>query len=128
MVRRILRLTLFGFAAVFVVGAVYLLAAFIGTIWRPDARALGGEDRHPVILVWSEIHTDIILPAAGLTVNWQHTLGSDDGSLVMVDYFAFGWGSESFYKDVPTMADITPGVIATAMFFDRTVVHVSPVA
>ncbi|MCP4385767.1 MAG: TIGR02117 family protein [Hyphomicrobiales bacterium] len=128
MVRRILRLTLFGFAAVFVVGAVYLLAAFIGTIWRPGGGALAGEDRRPVIIVWSEIHTDIILPADGRAVNWKEVLGSDAGSLAMVDYFAFGWGSESFYKDVPTTADITPGVIATAMFFDRTVVHVSPVA
>ena len=43
-------------------------------------------------------------------------------------YLAFGWGSESFYRDVPTMADMTPGVIARALFFDRTVVHVAPVS
>ncbi len=106
-----------------------LAAAVIGALWRPGHVAVAAGDGVPIYLVWSDIHTDIILPVRGVAVDWRSVLDDADApaSPPFDGYLAFGWGSESFYKDVPTLADMTPAIIARALFFDATVVHTAPV-
>lgn len=87
-----------------------------------------GAPLHPVYLLWSDIHSDIVLPVRGLSVDWQAVLGDPDVPQPLPEggWLAFGWGSESFYRDVPTMADMTPAIVARALLLDQTVVHVAP--
>ncbi|WP_421723817.1 TIGR02117 family protein [Bauldia sp.] len=128
MIRRVFRIAATGAATLLLLGTLYLAAAVVGALWRPATGAVAAAGEHPVTIVWSEIHTDIVLPVEGLSVDWRDVLDPIQLAALTSDgYVAFGWGSESFYTNVPTMADITPGVIAEAMFFDQTVVHVSPV-
>jgi uncharacterized protein (TIGR02117 family) len=128
--RRLLRAGVFAIAAVLGLAVLYLLAAVAGALIHPGRPAEATSGIFPVYLVWSDIHTDIILPVVGLTVDWRDVLAADDAPSPPPEHghLAFGWGSESFYRDVPTMADITPGIVARALFFDATVVHAAPVA
>jgi uncharacterized protein (TIGR02117 family) len=129
-VRHLLRTGVLALAVLLGLGVLYLLAAVAGALIHPGRDADAGDAVFPVYLVWSEIHTDIILPVAGLTVDWRTVLADGDAPSQPPEHghLAFGWGSESFYRDVPTMADITPGILARALFFDATVLHVAPVA
>jgi len=103
----------------------------VGAYWRPPpAPDVPGARRVEIAVIWSPIHTDIVLPVKGVSVDWANAFDGElapDG-LTAADYVAIGWGSESFYRDVPTMADITPGIIARSLFFDRTAMHVTPLA
>ena len=127
--RRTLRTCLFALAILLAPGVLYMVAAVAGAVLHPGRSAQAGNESIPVYLVWSDVHTDIILPVEGLSVDWRTVLADGDAPSPPPDggYLAFGWGSESFYKDVPTMADMTPGIIARALFFDHTVVHVAPI-
>lgn len=106
-------------------GALSAIGAVIplGTVGRE------GAPLHPVYLLWSDIHTDIVLPVRGVSVDWQDVLGDPDVPQPVPEggWLAFGWGPESFYRDVPTMADMTPAIVARALLLDQTVVHVAPV-
>lgn len=128
--RGLVRIALGAVGVVLALGILYLAAAVAGALIRPHGAAVAAGDRYPVTLVWSEIHTDIILPVEGLTVDWTDVLADPDSPVEAPDggYAAFGWGSETFYRDVPTFDDMTPGIVARALFLDRTVVHVAPVA
>ena len=128
--RRLGRAVAIAVLAVAGMGVLYFAAAVAGALIRPEGAAPAAGDRYPVTLVWSEIHTDIILPVKGLTVDWTDVLADPDSPVEAPDggYAAFGWGSETFYRDVPTFDDMTPGIVARALFLDRTVVHVAPVA
>jgi uncharacterized protein (TIGR02117 family) len=126
--RRGLRMIALALGAILGLFVLYVAAAIPGALLRPPLAALSGEP-HPVYLVWSEIHTDIILPVHGRSVDWSTVLADWDTPLGPLGdgYVAFGWGSESFYKDVPTLADMTVPVVARALFFDATIMHVVPV-
>jgi uncharacterized protein (TIGR02117 family) len=102
----------------------------IGAYWGPPtAQPSPGLKQFRIAVFWSPIHTDIILPVEGVSVDWRTVLSGGDpsGTASNAGYLAFGWGSESFYRNVPTMADITPGILLRALFFDRTVMHVTPI-
>lgn len=128
--RRLARVAALAVAVPPALALLYLVAAALGALVHPGRPAEAGAAILPVYVVWSEIHTDIILPVAGLTVDWRSVLADDDAPAAPPAYghLAFGSGSESFYRDVPTLADITPGILVRALFFDATVVHVAPVA
>lgn len=107
----------------------YVVAAVPGALLRPEAQPHSADRVYPVYLVWSEIHTDLILPVRGASVDWHAVLDDPEAAAAPPadGYVAFGWGSESFYRDVPTLAELSPYVVARAMFFDATVLHVFPV-
>ena len=115
-------------AAVLGLCVLYVVSAVPGALLRPPMATPSGQ-LHAVYLVWSDIHTDIILPVHGRSVDWSTVLADPDTPLGPLGdgYVAFGWGSESFYKDVPTLADMTIPVVARALFFDATIMHVVPV-
>jgi uncharacterized protein (TIGR02117 family) len=128
--RRAVRLAAAIAAAILGLLLLYVLAAVPGALLRPAAADTGAEELYPVYLAWSEIHTDVILPTRGLSVDWSTVLSDADTPLGPIEggYAAFGWGSDSFYRNVPSLADMSVPLIARAMFFDTTVVHVAPVA
>lgn len=128
--RRAVRIVAGIVAAVLGLLLLYVVAAVPGALLRPPAASTGTEELYPIYLAWSEIHTDIILPVRGLSVDWSTVLADPDTPLSGLGggYAAFGWGSDSFYRNVPTLAEMNVPLIARAMLFDTTVVHVAPVA
>lgn len=126
---RIVRWIAIAVAAVLGLLVLYVAVAVPGALLRPAGPAARADRVYPIYMVWSDIHTDLILPVHGVSVEWSDVLADGDAAApAPVDgYVAFGWGSESFYRDVPTMADLSVQKVARAMLFDATVVHVFPV-
>ena len=123
--RRFLAGLVGAFLVLLALAVLYVAAAVVGGYWRPGAAAPEpGVRQHRIAVFWSPIHTDIILPAAGVSVDWRAVLPGE--SHANAEFLGFGWGSETFYREVPVMADVTPGIVVRALFFDRTVMHVTP--
>ena len=72
-------------------------------------------------------HSDIALPATGDTLE---RLGLDAADYPVareaVSFWAVGWGSRAAYTSLVAVADLTPGLVARAVAFDETVMHVMP--
>jgi len=107
----------------------FLIAAAVGTIWTASARVDESQAKTTTVFVLSNgYHTDIALPVqggvppAGLPI---HASDLERG-LSNVRYLAIGWGSEAAYTSLVSITDLSLGTIATALSFDRSVVHVLP--
>ena len=129
--RRIIRGVLVVCASAITIIALYLAAAVVGALWTGGVSpaAAGGERQYRIAVFWSPIHTDIILPSEGVSVDWRSVLkgAGEPAGLDDVAYLAFGWGSKSFYREVPHLSDVTASVVARALSFDTSLVHVTPV-
>jgi uncharacterized protein (TIGR02117 family) len=107
----------------------FLIAALIGTVWTSSANVDGSSAKTRTVFILSNgYHTDIALPVvdgvppAGLPVRATDLAGG----LSNVRYLAIGWGSEAAYTSLVSITDLSLGTIATALSFDRSVVHVLP--
>jgi uncharacterized protein (TIGR02117 family) len=127
--RRILRIGVLIVLSILAIGILYVASSVPGALLRPEPKVPTPDDQHAIFLIWSDIHTDIILPVQGISVNWTEVLADTDApSPPPPDgYIAVGWGSESFYTRAPTMDDVSVGLVAQALFFDATVVHTTPI-
>ena len=129
--RRIIRGAAIVCGSAIAVVVVYLAAAVVGALWTGGVSpaAAEGERQYRIAVFWSPIHTDIILPSEGVSVDWRSVLKGtgEPAGLDDVAYLAFGWGSKSFYREVPHLSDVTVSVVARALFFDTSLVHVTPV-
>lgn len=80
---------------------------------------------HDVYVVSNGVHLNILLPMQSDAMNWKQilptTLAHSQEPFVQI-----GWGSRSFYTQVPTWADLTPKVAMQALFFDESVLYVQP--
>lgn len=79
-----------------------------------------------VLVLSSEIHTDLALPAAPDVVARFAFMAEDglDPKLPGVEYLIAGWGGRSFYIETPTWSDLKPGPVFSALTLDRSVMHV----
>lgn len=93
---------------------------------RPEQR----DDRSVTIHVASNgFHSDIVLPMVSGSKDWRPLLSRSPLTEPHRDapWVAFGWGAETAYTELGTLADLSPGLILKAAAFDRSVVHVQPV-
>jgi uncharacterized protein (TIGR02117 family) len=109
--------------------AVTLVAVVVGTILpRPlfDAAAGSEPPARRILVLSSQIHTDIAVPIDALTV-------ADFGFLraagLPVDYpdarwILFGWGGRAFYLQTPTWGELKPLPVFRALTVDASVMHV----
>lgn len=86
----------------------------------------GGSTR-TVLVISSQIHTDIAFPADGDVIeNFDFMLRDGlDPSMPGVAYVVAGWGGRSFYIETPTWADLKPGPVFKALTVDDSVMHMS---
>lgn len=79
-----------------------------------------------VLVLSSEIHTDLALPATPDVLARFAFLAADglDPAQPGVEYLIAGWGGRSFYIETPTWSDIKPGPVFSALTLDRSVMHV----
>ena len=73
-------------------------------------------------------HTDIAIPETGRTLE-ALGLSRDDYPInhTAVRYWALGWGSRTAYTSLIDIRDLSIGIIAKALAFDESVMHVLPV-
>ena len=81
-----------------------------------------------IAVLTNGFHSDIAFPADGATLD-AFGLDPDDYDVdhERVRYWAVGWGSETAYTSLRAIADLGPSIVAKAISFDRTVMHVAPV-
>ena len=117
-------------AGLVLAGALCVLLGAVPAPVLSMGRATADTDGETVrIYVLSNgFHSDIAIP------------NDDDGSLARlgvspsdfpvaadaVRYWAIGWGSETAYTSLMAVSDLTPSIIARALAFDRTVMHIQP--
>jgi uncharacterized protein (TIGR02117 family) len=73
-------------------------------------------------------HSDIALPASnGESLAALGVAASDfHVNTASVRYWAFGWGSKTAYTSLLAVSDLTAGIVAEALAFDETVMHIQP--
>ena len=113
---------------VVVLGIVFLVAAALAVGAQPiPAASAGGANTVRIAIVDNGFHTDIALPADGETLA---ALGLESNDFPVdrsaVRYWGIGWGSQTAYTSLEAVSDLTPGIIARSIAFDRTVMHVAP--
>ena len=105
-------------------------ALVLGAIPVPTGQAVVAAQATDVTvhIVSNGFHTDIVLPADGGTLA---TLGLDPADFpvdhALVQGWAIGWGSRTAYTSLRAVSDLSPAIIAEAIAFDETVMHVAPV-
>ena len=80
-----------------------------------------------VVVLSNGFHSDIALPATGDTLERLGLHASHypvDRSLV--SHWAVGWGSREAFTSLVAVSDLTLGLVARAVAFDETVMHVLP--
>ena len=111
-----------------IVGAV-LAALILGTLLpRPlfEAAAGSGSEGRRILVLSSQIHTDIAVPAetlAGTEFEFLRKAG------LPVDnpnarWVVFGWGGKAFYVATPELTDIRLGPLLKSFTLDSSVMHV----
>lgn len=113
-------------ALALVLGALPVPAGAFSTEAGGGATPVGSTVR--VAVISNGFHSDIALPADGATLG---ALGLDAAHYPverpLVSWWAVGWGSREAYTSLVDVADLSPGLVARAVAFDRTVMHVAPI-
>lgn len=108
--------------------AALALGLVLGALPLPSGAATAaGPGTVRIAVISNGFHSDIALPADGATLE---TMGLDAAHYPVergrVSYWAVGWGSREAYTSLVAVADLTPGLVARAVAFDETVMHVAP--
>ncbi|WP_290894345.1 TIGR02117 family protein [Hoeflea sp.] len=80
-----------------------------------------------VLLLSTEIHTDLALPADPDVVARFSLMAADglDPAQPGVAYIIAGWGGRSFYIETPSWSDLKPGPVFNALTYDKSVMHMA---
>lgn len=114
--------------AVLCLGAAFSLlgALFVaGAVLLPVSDGAPVANTQRIYVLSNGFHSDIALP-----VSAAPTLGIDLADFPVerdaIAYLAIGWGSVTAYTSLRAVSDLTMGIVAKAVAFDETVVHVLP--
>ncbi|RXT55444.1 hypothetical protein B6S44_10040 [Bosea sp. Tri-44] len=109
---------------------VCVLAIVAGALPFGSESAQPGERNVTIYVASNGFHTDIVLPTVGADKDWRPLLAVSPLTEPYRDapFVAFGWGAETAYTELGTLADLSLGLILKSTAFDRSVVHVQPVA
>jgi uncharacterized protein (TIGR02117 family) len=87
-----------------------------------------GQDLVRIYVFSNGFHSDIVLPDRdGETLSRLGLTAADfPVDARSVRYWAVGWGSRTAYTSLRRVVDLTPGIVARALAFDTSVMHVQP--
>lgn len=115
----------------YALGGVLLLVGIVlalGAVpFGAKSNAVTNDGKKVRIYVLSNgFHSDIALPKqwaqSGLPIRVEDFSVNHDA----VQYYAVGWGSKVAFTSLLAVSDLTPSIIARALAFDETVMHVTP--
>lgn len=106
-------------------------AIMLGAIPAPVGPRADTDEQDAVrIHVFSNgFHSDLVLPDRDGETLARLGLAAGDFPVDpgLVRHWAIGWGSRTAYTSLRRVSDLTPGIVARALAFDTTVMHVQPV-
>jgi uncharacterized protein (TIGR02117 family) len=122
-----LRVSALAFAVLVLAAGIAILAGALP--YRSQVPASEGEPV-AIYVVTNGFHTDIVVPTLSEAKDWRPLLQASPITRQSLDapWLAFGWGSQAAYTQLGTLADLSVGLVLRAVAFDRSVVHVQPVA
>ena len=96
--------------------AFYVLIAYGLTFFPSNPIGKDEKKTESIYLLYSNLHSDIILPIATLDKKWkeklpQHIINSQG-------YLSFGWGDKAFYLNTPTWDDVKVAPTLKALFLN----------
>ncbi len=109
--------------------AAYLIAAVVGTVWTaPASPGVKTDTSHTIYVLSNGFHSDIALPVVGGQAPHGIPVAGEDlpAGLQGTQYLITGWGSQTAYTSLLAVSDLTVEIIAKALFFDRSVIHIQP--
>lgn len=109
----------------------YLAAAVIGATVQSADTSGAGDKSVTIYVATNGFHADIVVPVDHPSKSWQELLDTSPitrDRLAGTRWVAFGWGSEVAYTRLGKLTDLTPDIMFKALAFDRSVVHVVPLA
>lgn len=80
-----------------------------------------------IYLVQNGSHTDIVVPIASKTINWENIILPEDfpSEVKNARYYSFGWGDREFYRTTPYWEDLTFKTAFSALFLNTpSAVHI----
>lgn len=106
------------------------LAILVGALPRGAGQVDGEDDAVTIYVMTNGFHTDIVVPSVSDAKDWRPLMQTSPITAYSLDapLIAFGWGSEAAYTELGTLADLSTGLMLKAIAFDRSVVHVQPLA
>lgn len=107
--RRLRRLALLAFGVALAIPLLYVGAAEVGMRLAKDGESDALEGTIDVYFFSSGPHVDVWVPSVHPEFSWRDRL-PNGFPLSRTGYLAIGWGDRVFYTEVPTWADLTPGV------------------
>ncbi|MFT0211107.1 TIGR02117 family protein [Pseudomonas sp. F1_0610] len=103
----------------------YLLMVLIGGLLSTEQKRQINESKTIIIYVASNgVHLNLWLPTKSSQVDWQAQYPNSFPYKNM-QWTQIGWGSEAFYTQVPTWADLTLGITWQALTGDNSVIQLS---
>lgn len=105
--------------------ALYLLIAALCAAITLPAREDGAPKAHIIYLAGNGVHMNLVLPVRNTIADWQVFL--PDADLTDKSHVFIGWGSRTFYTQVPTWRDLRLSVALQALLLDETALHVQGV-
>jgi len=108
------------------VPALYLIAAFIGSVIPVNRGWIEPADGTTIYLADNGIHADIVMPVEAQGLDWSRVVPASDMAAADpgVRWISFGSGEERVYLNTPTWSDITPRTIWSALTGGNRVMHV----
>ncbi len=105
---------------------LYALAAFIGSLVPVNAGWREPDGGQVVYLISNGTHTDLIVPAEALGLDWRPLLPRRDFTAPdpAARWLAFGMGERRVYLETPHWSDITAATIWAATSGGERVMHV----
>lgn len=112
--------------------ALYIAAALLGTVARPGPDLPPETDGPVTLFVTSNgFHTNIVVPKTTPEQDWTALLRAAPNTAPHAQaarWVSLGWGSQTAYTELLTLSDLTPSIALRALAFDRSVLHVLPLA
>lgn len=107
-----------------------VIAVVVGAIPVPtgETRPMGSSDAVRIYVLSNGFHSDIAVPADGGGALARLEIDPLDFPVESdsVRYWALGWGSQTAYTSLLDISDLTVGIMARALAFDVSVMHVQP--
>lgn len=112
--------------ALVAVPVLYLLAALVGSLAPINRAWHEAEQGQTIYLVSNGVHTDLILPAEELGLDWRPLLPRVDFADrdPRARFIAFGMGERRVYLNTPRWRDIRPRTVWAALAGGERVMHV----